>query len=251
MGIIKPTKEELEDLYTQQLKTTVEIAKLYGYKSSQTISNLLKRYNIKTRNYKEAQVNNTTNIDNEWLLYAYEVENKSLTEISKIINCSINTISRRLAELNIPIKKRYDLSSGNLPHYFAQNNPAWKGGRFQRSDGYIMIWNSEKQEYELEHRAMMENYLNIELETYEHVHHKNEIKNDNVIENFEIKLIADHTRYHHKGKDFTKYMNCKCLNCGKEFSRRIKEVERHPLTFCSRECYKKGVNHDIQNRIIQ
>jgi len=245
MGRIKPTKEELEDLYIKQSKTAVEIAKLYGYKSFQSIGDLLNKYDIKLRDHKEAQVNNATNIDNVWLLYAYNVENKSLTEISKIIKCAVNTVRRRLIELNIPIKKRYDLSSDNLPHYFGENNPAWVGGKFQRDDGYIMIWNSEKQDYELEHRVMMEDHLNRKLETYEHVHHKNEIKNDNRIDNFEIQLIQNHIKHHHKGKDLTKYMDCKCLSCGIEFSRRIKEVERHPLTFCSRECYKKGVNYDI------
>lgn len=245
MGRIKPTNEDLKELYINQLKTTTEIAKIYGYKSSQTISNLLLKYNIKIRNNKEAQVNSTINIDTEWLIYAYEVENKSLTEISKILGCGINTVRKNLIELNIPIKKRYDLSKNNLPRYYGEKNPAWKGGKFHRKDGYVMIWNSEKQKYELEHRKIMEEYLGRELKAEEHVHHKNEIKSDNTIENLQIKDIAEHTKHHHRGKDMSKYTECVCLRCGVKFLRRIKEVERHPSTYCSRECFKKGVVYDL------
>lgn len=241
MGRIKPTKEELEELYINQRKTAPEIAKIYGYNSSQTISNLLHKYNIKIRNNKESQVNNIVNIDTEWLINAYEIENKSLTEIAKIIGCSINTIRRRLIELNIPIKKRYDLSKNNLPHYQGEKNPAWKGGKFQRAEGYIMIWNPEKQDYELEHRMVVEKYLGRKLKTTEQIHHKNGNKSDNRIENLEIKSISEHAKIHAKGKDINKYTECICLYCGKKFLRRTKEVERHPHTYCSRECYKKGL----------
>ena len=237
MGRIKPTENELKELYINQQKTSTEIAKMYNYNSSQTILNQLKKYNIQIRDYKDAQINNIIHINDEWLINTYEIENKSMTEIAIILDCSINTVRNRLMELNIQIKKRYDLSKNNFPHYYGEDNPAWKGGKFQRKDGYIMIWNSDDQKYELEHRLITEKHLGIKLNTNEQVHHINEIKNDNRIENLEIKLISEHTKHHHKGKDIDKNMQCKCLNCGINFTRRIKEVEKHPSTFCSKECY--------------
>ena len=181
---------------------------------------------------------NDINID--WLLNAYNNENKTITEIAKILNCGINTVRRKLIKLNIPIRKRYDLCKNNLPHYHGEENPAWKGGRFQRSDGYICVWNGD--DYELEHRKVMENYLGRKLNHDEQVHHKNEIKNDNSISNLEVLSISKHAKKHHKGKDLSKYIECICKTCGNKFMRRIKEVERHPNTYCCRECYKIGIN---------
>ncbi|MDD4779122.1 MAG: hypothetical protein PHT02_00765 [Tissierellia bacterium] len=194
MGRIKPLKEELYELYINQLKTTVEIAKIYGYKSSQTISNLLNKHNIKIRDYKEAQHNNIIHIETEWLINAYEIENKTITEIANILNCAINTVRRRLIELKIPIKKRYDLSKNNLPHYLGEKNPTWKGGRFQRNDGYICIWNGKK--YVLEHRKIMGEYLGRELLLEEQIHHINKCKWDNRVENFEITNVHEHINTH-------------------------------------------------------
>jgi predicted peroxiredoxin len=177
------------------------------------------------------------------LIDLYTNQNYTLTALSQKYKCSINTIRRNLMSNGIELVRRYDLTKDNLPHYTGDRNPSWKGGRFQRKDGYVMIWDNDAQSYKLEHGAIMEKKLGRKLFNSEHVHHKNEIKNDNVIENFEIKSISEHTKYHHKGKDLTKYTECVCKVCNKNFIRRTKEVERHPNTFCSRECYRKAKNN--------
>lgn len=194
MGKLKPTQDELYELYVNQRKTTTEIAKLYEYKSSQTISNWLRMYNITMRSNKEAQVNNIVDIDTEWLINAYEVENKTLTEISKILGCGINTVRRRLIELNVPIRKRYDLTKSNLPHYHGEKNPAWKGGRFQRNDGYICVWDDGR--YILEHRKIMEEHLGRLLLSEEQIHHINKCKWDNRIENLQLTDVYEHINIH-------------------------------------------------------
>ncbi len=61
----------------------------------------------------------------------------------------------------------------------------------------------------LEHRYIMEQYLDRELLDIEQVHHINKIKTDNRIENLQLTTRWQHPEHHHK--DMT---NRKCLICG-------------------------------------
>jgi len=107
-------------------------------------------------------------------------------------------------------------------------------------DGYIQVTGLGINKHE--HRLVMENHLNRPLDKKEHVHHKNEIKDDNRLENLELLDIGDHTREHHPGKDMSKWGRFACLNCGQLNERRYKTVERNPHVFCDRECYKQGAH---------
>jgi len=118
-----------------------------------------------------------------------------------------------------------------------ENNPSWKGGRFLRSDGYVAVRVGEN--YELEHRMVMSNHIGRPLRSDEHVHHLNEIKDDNRIENLELVGIGEHiSKYHPSQRQLDKWMDCNCLNCGIIFQRKVNEVNNHPKTFCSRACFK-------------
>ena len=84
----------------------------------------------------------------------------------------------------------------------------WKGGRMQDRYGYVWIKvysdnffypMLNKQGYISEHRLTMAKHLKRCLNSYELVHHKNGIKNDNRIENLEITLAGQHAREHGKG----------------------------------------------------
>ncbi len=71
----------------------------------------------------------------------------------------------------------------------------WNGGRFKKVDGYVYVW-LEKKKYVLEHRLVMEKYLGRPLKSWEIVHHRNGIKDDNRIENLELSNRRDHALGH-------------------------------------------------------
>lgn len=78
----------------------------------------------------------------------------------------------------------------------------WKGGRRKSAKGYIRIYNPNhlfctKDGYVLEHRLVMEEYLDRYLKPKEVVHHINNNPPDNRIEN--LKLFAndsEHRKFH-------------------------------------------------------
>ncbi len=81
----------------------------------------------------------------------------------------------------------------------------WKGGRVYHR-GYVLILKPEHPHcnqtgYVYEHRLVMEKFLKRYLLPNEVVHHKNDIKDDNRIENLELfKNKSEHIAFHNKLK---------------------------------------------------
>lgn len=95
---------------------------------------------------------------------------------------------------NISLSKRGEL------------NPKWKGGRRKHSEGYVQIWCpthpcADGEGYVREHRLIMEKHLGRTLLLMEIVHHINDIKDDNRIENLMLFAnMGEHISHHKKGK---------------------------------------------------
>jgi hypothetical protein len=79
-----------------------------------------------------------------------------------------------------------------MPH--GKDSPSFKGGRNKTVNGYIRVLVPGTGSYQLEHRAIMEEFLGRKLKSTEQVHHKNGDKTDNRLENLEIINIREHSR---------------------------------------------------------
>ena len=84
-----------------------------------------------------------------------------------------------------------------------EQNPAWKGGRKVRADGYVLIYAPDhphaisdrdgRNTYVLEHRLVMEQHLGRYLTEDEVVHHIDKNPSNNAIEN--LQLFSSHSKH--------------------------------------------------------
>lgn len=83
-------------------------------------------------------------------------------------------------------------------------NPNYGGGKYIDDKGYVRILMPDHpaniKGYIYEHRAVMEAYVNRYLNQWETVHHINEIKSDNRLENLFLCSHSEHSAIHREGK---------------------------------------------------
>ena len=89
----------------------------------------------------------------------------------------------------------WDDNSKREPH----NKGKGKGWTDKRGYRWVYVVENGKPRQKREHRYVMELHLGRKLSPEELVHHKNEDKTDNRIENLEVKDWSEHTKDHHYG----------------------------------------------------
>lgn len=129
--------------------------------------------------------------------------------------------------------------SGKRNPMYGKKSSRNKGGSIGKL-GYRFIWIKGKKVYE--HRYIMEQALNRKLKKNEIVHHIDENKLNNKIENLALLSPKYHQRLHHKGilgKRKGKYFICE--RCNNTFYRRNSYVEKQKkegwkIRHCSNKC---------------
>lgn len=79
----------------------------------------------------------------------------------------------------------------------------YAGGKYIDDKGYVRVLKTDHPKnirgYAYEHRLVMEEYVNRYLEQWETVHHINEIKTDNRLENLFLCTHPEHSAIHKEG----------------------------------------------------
>jgi transposase len=148
----------------------------------------------------------------------YYEENRSASEVAKLLGCTSTTIKNYLKKYNMRVKSSSEVMSGRVlkqehrdkvvktlkSGLKGSSNPNWKGGRSWRGrnkeSSYIIIRVDGK--YVPEHRYVMEKHLGRKLTTQEEVHHRNGNKHNNDISNLVILTKSEHAHMHNNDPVF-------------------------------------------------
>lgn len=122
------------------------------------------------------------------------------------------------------------------------DNPNWKGGRTVASNGYVLVKDRENpmadvRGYVYEHRLVMSEEVGRRLKTREQVHHEDEVKTHNAVQNLELCESLAHHRLRHRRRTDLRLPNepnvtvsCAC-GCGQQLDRY--DAQGRPRLFIS------------------
>ncbi len=116
----------------------------------------------------------------------------------------LKTVARQFRGL---ASLRDDINWSSRKPITGVDNPNFSGGKYVDDKGYVRVLRPEHPNdicgYVYEHRLIMEEFLNRYLESWETVHHINEIKWDNRVNNLYLCTPQEHTAIHSEGRHLT------------------------------------------------
>lgn len=210
------SKELLVELYYNQRMTMQEICDVTEIKSPITLKRRMDEYGLDRRDVnKENSLIYKLGISREefktTLIDLYISKEMSINEIARKFNVTQTVIRRRMKEFEIPFRDT-DVAR---KMYRGEKHHSWKGGK-RKSDGYVQIKKpnhpkADSSGYVYEHRYLVERELGRYLNSDEHIHHVNGIKDDNRLENLQVVTPSEHVRIHAKLRASKKKKHTKSL----------------------------------------
>lgn len=116
-----------------------------------------------------------------------------------------------------------------------EGSPNYRGGKYIDDKGYVRVLKPDHPKnirgYTYEHRLVMEGYLQRYLSAWETVHHINEIKVDNRLDNLFLCSHKEHSAIHKEGSRLTE-----------EHKSRLREMAYTNKPHMKRKNFAKNIN---------
>ena len=151
-------------------------------------------------------------MSSKWVKWSVEDENKLIEiypyktnkELACIFNRSVVSIQHKATNLKLNKDENF-LSKIKSERQLNDKNHMWRGGRKINAKGHVLILKrnhplADANGYVLEHRYIMYEHMGRKLNDDEVIHHINENKTDNRLENLQVMTRKEHTILHHKNK---------------------------------------------------
>lgn len=185
---IDPAK--VVEMYVEKKMSTLQVGEALGCATG-TVIHHLKTQGVARRPLKK--------IDwpVEQMRHWYEDEKWTLQQIADHLGQKQKVVNK--------VAKRHGFQMRRTGPERGEGHPEWKGGRLIDKSGYVLVYAPDnpmaRGKYVLEHRLVMSNHIGRILHKHEVVHHKNDCKTDNRIENLELfQSNAEHLAETLKGK---------------------------------------------------
>lgn len=182
------TKEILSEMYLFQKMSSVDIGKYFGV-TPQTVCNKMKAFGIQRRPY-HAQLEGKK--FGRWTVIR-QIRNDSKGCARWLCKCECGNFGTPKTSIlkNGMSKSCGCLKSDSAKSRSGKNHPSYKNGRTYK-DGYVFIIdrshpNANKRGRVSEHVYVMSKHIGRPILDGETIHHKNGIRDDNRIENLELR----------------------------------------------------------------